>query len=122
MIKFRTLKKLFAAPVSSILNILIFVLMGNVIWESIETDRICKKGYRENNLNNITIKYTISLTPKKCYFTDHTWITQDPAESRRVSLASTKLTDVMSRLRWQKCTNVIVACSKFKQAGQGNVK
>ena len=68
MIKFRTLKKLFAAPVSSILNILIFVLMGNVIWESIETDRICKKGYKENNLNIITIKYTISLTPKKMLF------------------------------------------------------
>ena len=65
--------------------------------------------------------HNLSYT-KKCYFTDHTWITEDPAESRRVSLASTKLTDVMSRLRWQKCTNVIVACSKFKQAGQGNVK
>jgi serine/threonine protein kinase len=29
---------------------------------------------------------------------------------------SLKLTNVLSRLKWQKCTNVIMACSKFKKS------
>ena len=47
---------------------------------------------------------------------NHQWLNSSSSASNRTSMApaSAKLTDVLSRLRWQKCTNVIVACSKFK--------
>ena len=47
---------------------------------------------------------------------NHQWLNSSSSTFNRTSMApaSAKLTDVMSRLRWQKCTNVIVACSKFK--------
>ena len=47
---------------------------------------------------------------------NHQWLNSSSSTSNRTSMApaSAKLTDVLSRLRWQKCTNVIVACSKFK--------
>lgn len=49
---------------------------------------------------------------------NHSWLNQSHKKSRRVSMLETspKLTDVMSRLKWQKCTNVIVACTKLQQS------
>ena len=52
---------------------------------------------------------------------DHAWLQpaandEEVQKSRRVSMIQTspKLTDVMARLKWQKCTSVIVACSHLK--------
>jgi len=52
---------------------------------------------------------------------EHPWLKSAMIQKkppRRVSMLETspRLNNVMSRLKWQKCTNVLLACSKFKQA------
>ena len=47
----------------------------------------------------------------------HPWLQPQIRSSRRISMIQTspKLTDVMARLRWQKCTNVLTACSTLNK-------
>lgn len=47
----------------------------------------------------------------------HPWLNESEQQFRRISMAKTssKLNLMMSRLKWQKCTNVIMACSKLKR-------
>ncbi len=48
----------------------------------------------------------------------HPWLAQSPRsfKNRIMPVNSRGLNRVMSRLKWQKCTNVILAVSRFKQS------
>ncbi len=68
------------------------------------------------------IAHLLVIDPKKRMSAagalDHPWLNPEAQKQpRRISMLQTspKLFDVMSRLKWQKCTKVIVACSKFKE-------
>ena len=47
----------------------------------------------------------------------HPWLQPQNESSRRVSMIQTtpKLTNVMARLKWQKCATVLTACSALQK-------
>ena len=53
----------------------------------------------------------------------HPWLqlSKNKSNPRRISMVQTgpKLTNVMARLKWQKCANAITACSALEQHKTG---